>query len=60
MVYRLIYTLENKDSDSWFLVFFLETIMIQQSSALHDVEKHVGEWFRLSNQRKKRVEKNST
>ncbi|CAG9764331.1 unnamed protein product [Ceutorhynchus assimilis] len=40
-----------------FIRAFIETIMVQNSSTLHNVEKCVGEWFRLSNQRHKRMEK---
>ncbi|CAG9763748.1 unnamed protein product [Ceutorhynchus assimilis] len=42
-----------------FMRIFVDIIMVQHSATLHEVEKSVGEWFRLSNQRKKRVEKNS-
>ncbi|CAG9773410.1 unnamed protein product [Ceutorhynchus assimilis] len=40
-----------------FMQILIDVLVVQHSATLQNVEKHIGEWFRLANQRLKRLEK---
>lgn len=49
-----------KLQDLFFIKLLVEILVVQHRCTNHDVEKCVGEWFRLSNQRKGRKDKLKT